>query len=46
VYAYTDKLTGSTSFDPLEDIVVEELRLKVDDHRRVKYRKVSIIVIF
>jgi hypothetical protein len=39
VYTYTDKLTGLISIDPLEDIALEELRLELAGHLKVKWRK-------
>jgi hypothetical protein len=36
VYTYTDKLTGLISIDSLEDIALEELRLELAGHLKVK----------
>lgn len=38
-YTYKDKLSGMITFDSLEDIALEELRLELEGHAKVSWRK-------
>ena len=38
-YTYTDKLSGLVIFDPLEDFALDELRLELEGHGKVSWRK-------